>query len=334
MKEHLNTLFSGKSLNRFQAEDAMNKIIEGMVSPEQVSAFLGALRVKKETVDEIVGFAKSMRKHAVNIKTRHNGNLIDVCGTGGDGTDTFNISTVSSFVIAGAGLAVAKHGNRSVSSKCGSADVLKELGVKIDFNPEKVNKIVNEIEIGFLFAPLFHPAMKNVAPIRQAIGLRTVFNMLGPLCNPAGVRKQVIGVYSKEIIDIIANALIELGSEEAMVVSSDDGMDEFSLSAKTHVAHLKDGKVYKYKLSPKEFGFSHSPMEKLKGGNSKENAEILESILKGEKGPRRDVVIMNSAAAIITSGLSKEIKTAVKIAEESIDSGKAYNKLEQLRSYQ
>ncbi len=333
MKEYLNILFSGKSLNRTEAEQAMNSIIEGNALPEQVSAFLGALRVKGETVEEIVGFAKSIRANAVNIQTKHR-YLTDVCGTGGDGTNTFNISTAAAFVIAGTGIPVGKHGNIAVSSKCGSADVLKALGVKIDFTPEKITGIINEIGIGFLFAPLFHPAMKNVAPIRKAIGLRTVFNMLGPLCNPAGVKRQIIGVYDKNLIGLIAAALIELECEEAMVLSSDDGMDEISLSAKTEIAHVKDGKVLRFTVSPEDFGCSPSSIENLKGGDAVENAVTIENILKGEKGPKRDIVLMNAAAAIKVSGIINDLKTGVQVAEEAINSGKAFNKLEQLRYYQ
>ncbi|MEK7434989.1 MAG: anthranilate phosphoribosyltransferase [Cyanobacteriota bacterium] len=329
MKEYLNILFNGNSLNSEQAEIVMNYIIEGKYSNEQISAFLGALRARGEKVEEIVGFVRAMRKKAVKIDI-DNKHLIDVCGTGGDGKNTFNISTASAFVIAASGIPVAKHGNRAISSKCGSTDVLSALGIKTDFSAEKIPSIINEIGIAFLAAPIFHPAMKSVAPIRQSLGVKTVFNLLGPLCNPTGLKRQVIGVYDQKLTSILANALKELGSEEVIIVSSDDGMDEVSLSAKTEISHLKENKVYSYSISPEDFGFNFSD-DNLEGGTPEENAEIIYNILKGEKSAKRDIVIMNASTALVVSGLVKNLKLGVKIASEAIDSGKALNKLEQLR---
>lgn len=334
MKEYLNTVFSGKSLNKLEAREAMDTIIRGNVSSEQISAFLGAIRARGESVNEIVGFVHSIMNSAIKIETNQPNHIIDVCGTGGDNNNTFNVSTAVAFVVAGAGIPVAKHGNISVSSKCGSADVLKELGIKIDFSPEKTTEIINATDIAFLFAQLFHPALKAVAPIRKAIGIKTVFNMLGPLCNPAGVKKQIIGVYDTKILDVVAEALLELNCQEAIVVASEDGMDEVSLSAKTQIAHLKKGKVYKYSISPEDFGMNYSSIDQLKGGDSKENAMIIESILNNQSGPKKDIVVVNAAMALQLSGLIDDLKVCVKIAEESISSGKALNKLNLLRSYQ
>lgn len=333
MKDFLNTIFSGNSLNRDQAEQAMDKMIDGKTSSEQIAAFLAALKLKKETVEEIVGFVKSMRKNALKIDITHS-HLIDVCGTGGDGYNTFNISTACAFVIAGAGIPVAKHGNKAVSSKSGSADVLTELGVRVDFSPQEVEKIINEIGIGFLYAPVFHPAMKNVAPIRQALGVRTVFNILGPLCNPTGLKRQLIGVYDASLVNILAEALLELGSEEVIILSSEDGMDEVSLGSNTFLAHLKKGKIYNYKVSPDDFGISYAKSEELKGGTSKENAEIIEAIFRG-KGTeaQENVVLINSATALLVSGLVPDLKTGFSIAKDSIRTGKALKKLEELRQY-
>lgn len=330
MKEYLNILFNGESLNSEQAELVMLNIIEGKYSNEQIAAFLGALRARGEKVEEIVGFVKAMRKKALKVELEAP-NLIDICGTGGDGRNTFNISTASAFVLSAAGAKVAKHGNRAISSKCGSTDVLTALGVKTDFSPEKIKDIINETGLAFLAAPLFHPAMKTVAPIRQALGVKTVFNLLGPLCNPTGLKRQIIGVYDQKLLYILAKALKELGSEEVIVLCSDDGLDEVSLAEKTSIEHLKEGKIYSYTISPQDFGFNFSN-ENLEGGTPQENAEIIESILKGEKSAKADVVIINSALALVVSGVAKNLKTASKKVKEVIESGKAYKKLEQLRS--
>lgn len=332
MKEYLNILFSGNSLNAGQAEEIMDLIIEGNVSNEQIAAMLGALRVKKETVEEITGFVRSIRKNALNFETKHR-YILDVCGTGGDGSNTFNISTASAFVISGAGIPVAKHGNKAISSKCGSSDVLKELGIKIELTPERAKEIIDESALGFLFAPNFHPALKKVAPVRQALGLRTVFNLLGPLSNPAGVKRQIVGVYDISLIETIAGVLLELGTEEAIVLSSEDGMDEVSVSARTKISHLKDGRIFTSFISPEDFGLPFSKMEELKGGTPQENAVIIENILKGEKGAKRNSVLINSAVALYISGQSVALNTCFEIAKESIDSGKAYAKLEQMRKY-
>lgn len=332
MKEYLNTLFSGKSLNRISAENAMDIIIENQASTEQISAFLGAVSAKGFNVDEIVGFVKSIRKHSIKIEVT-NEYMIDVCGTGGDNKDTFNISTAVAFVVAGAGIPVAKHGNGAVSSKSGSIDVLRKLGVNVDLSAQEIINSIEKNNLAFIFAPLFNPAMKNVAGIRKSIGVKTVFNILGPLCNPANVKKQIVGVYDYNLTEVIAEAMLELDFKEAMVVSSLDGMDEISLSAKTRISHLKNNKVYDYYVTPEDFGLEYSDIDQLKGGDSTENSQIVENILKGEKSIKRNAVLINAATALQLTGLINDFKTGIKIAEESIDSGKAYQKLQALKEY-
>lgn len=331
MKDYLQQLFKGQSLSRQQAEEAMELLMQGSVHHAQVGAFLGALRVKGETIDEITGFVTTMRKHAVKVPIQSQ-DLIDTCGTGGDGAETFNISTAVAFVLAGAGANVAKHGNRSVSSKCGSADVLEVLGIKTDVSHETVSKSVDELGLGFFFAPAFHPAMKHVAPVRRALGVRTVFNILGPLCNPAAVDYQVLGVYDVKLLNTMASVLGELGSKEVMVIASDDGLDELSLSAPTSIAHLKAGKVTQYKISPEEVGLNRVPASAIKGGDSNENAQILLNILKGEHGAPRDIVLFNAAAGLIVTGKVSNWTEGIALAAETIDSGQAMAKLEQVRS--
>jgi len=329
IKEAIAKVVEKKDLREDEMVSVMREIMEGEATPAQIAAFITALRMKGETVDEITGAARVMREKALKVKTRASV-VVDTCGTGGDESFTFNISTAAAFVAAGAGLTVAKHGNRSVSSKSGSADVLKSLGVNIEAEVERVEECLDSIGIGFLFAPLMHGAMKYAAPVRREIGIRTIFNILGPLTNPAGARYQVLGVYRSELTEVLANVLKNLGSTRAFVVSGNDGLDEMTLTSETKVSELKDGKVNTYSIKPEEFGMTRCKLFELQGGEPDDNARIISAILKGDKGPKRDVVVLNAAAAIVASGMAKDIKEGIKLAEEAIDSGKALEKLEKL----
>ncbi|MEW6087150.1 MAG: anthranilate phosphoribosyltransferase [bacterium] len=330
IQEAIKKVVEKNNLSRHEITEVMREIMTGSATPAQIACFITALRLKGETVDEITGCAEVMRdvakKISVNSKT-----IVDTCGTGGDGMQTFNISTTAAFVVAGAGLSVAKHGNRSVSSKSGSADVLLELGINIEADALCVEDCLNSVGIGFLFAPLFHPAMKFAIGPRREIGIRTVFNILGPLTNPAGAGFQVLGVYDEKLTEVMADVLGKLGASRVFVVHGEDGMDEITTTGKTKVSELKNGKVTTYFVTPEDFGLKRAALSDLKGGTAKENAEILLSVLKGEKGPRRDIVLLNAAFAVTAGGTSKDIKEGIKIAAESIDSGKALTKLESLR---
>ena len=330
IQEAIKKVIEKNNLSEQEVINVMREIMTGNATPAQIACFITALRLKGETVEEITGCAKVMREVAKKIKVRSEA-IVDTCGTGGDGMNTFNISTTTAFVAAGAGLAVAKHGNRSVSSKSGSADVLKELGVNIEADVPCVEDCVNSVGIGFLFAPLFHPAMKFAIGPRREIGIRTVFNILGPLTNPADADFQVLGVYDEKLTEAMANVLGKLGSKRAFVVHGEDGLDEITTTGKTKVSELKDGKVTTYFVSPEDFDLKRAVMSDLHGGLPKENAEILLSILKGEKGPRRDIVLLNSAFAINACGKADSIKEGIKIASVSIDSGMALAKLESLK---
>lgn len=330
IKESIKKIVEGHNLTREEAALTMDTIMQGNATPSQIAAFLTALRMKGETVDEITGFAEKMREHAVNIYP-HQKSLVDTCGTGGDVSGTFNISTVSAFVAAGAGVPIAKHGNRSVSSRCGSADMLEALGVKIDIDPKKVEECINEVGIGFIFAPNFHKAMRHAMPTRKEIGIRTVFNILGPLTNPARAKAQVLGVFHPELTEKVAEVLRNLGVEHAIVVHGMDGLDEISVSEKTQVTELKDGKIHTYFIKPEDFGIHRGRKDEILGGSTAENAEIAIEILKNEeKGTKRNIVLLNAAAAIFVGGKAKDIKEGIKLAAESIDSGEAYRKLEEL----
>lgn len=304
--------------------------MDGRATAAQMGAFLAALRVRGETYEELVGFAQALRERAARVRVRRSP-LIDTCGTGGDGSGTFNISTTAAFITAGAGAAVAKHGNRSVSSRCGSADVLEALGVKTELGARQAARCVEEAGIGFLFAPSLHPAMRHAAPVRRELGCRTVFNLLGPLANPAGARRQLLGVYSTALVATLARALRELGSEEALVVSARDGLDEISLGAATVVAHLRRGKIRQYEINPRSLGLKPCPKEALAGGGPRRNARILLSVLKGEKGPARDISLLNAGAALVVAGLADDFRTGMKLAAESVDSGRALAALERLK---
>ncbi|MBC8284939.1 MAG: anthranilate phosphoribosyltransferase [Nitrospinae bacterium] len=328
-QKSLQSIVSGNDLSEGEMVDAMTQVMDGKVSDTQLAAFLTALQVKKETVHEIVGAARVMREKAEKVKVKAS-HIVDTCGTGGDGADTFNISTAVAFVVAGAGVTVAKHGNRAVSSKSGSADVLKCLGVNIDASLKTVERCIEEIGIGFLFAPLMHKAMKHAATVRKELGFRTLFNILGPLTNPANAHAQVLGVFDSRWVNPLAVVLRDLGSRHALVVHGFDGLDEITLTGETQISELKNGDVTNYSFNPKEFGYSLCSSADLRGGVPEENAEIIRGILKGEQGFKTDIVILNAAAAVYVGGKAESIEKGILIAANSIDSGEANKKLEEL----
>ncbi len=343
IKESLFKVVNREDLTEEEMVETMTEIMEGKATQAQIGAFITALRMKGETIEEITGAARVMREKAVKIGSG-NGlvsldrddinidqeTIVDTCGTGGDGTNTFNISTTTAFVVAGAGLKVAKHGNRSVSSCCGSADVLEELGINLNVTPSEVEKCLDEIGIGFLFAPLLHGAMKYAIGPRKEIGLRTIFNILGPLTNPAGANVQVLGVYEAKLTRPLAEVLGRLGSRSAFVVHGVDCIDEISITGETLVGELRDGEVKEYRIHPEDFGLPCSSIESIRGGNAKDNAKIVKSVLGGESGPKRDVVLLNAAAALVAAGKAGDFKEGILMAEESIDSGRALEKLDSL----
>ncbi len=329
ISEYLEILLAGSDLTFEQARGLLDEIFAGEVLEPQVAAFLTAMRVKGEKPQEIAGLASSLREHAVSVKADI-GNMIDTCGTGGAVIKTFNISTASALAAAGAGVYVAKHGNRAITSKCGSADVLVELGVKIDLGPDKVAECLEEAHIGFMFAPMFHPAMKYVQPIRKALGFRTVFNILGPLANPAGVTSQVMGVASADLIEKIAETLKLLGTKRAMVVHG-GGLDEISTVGKTDIYRIVDGQVEKTELDPESLGIKLADIEELKSGDAAYNASIVRGILDGsETGAKKDIVLLNAAAGIMTAALADDFESALKMADESITSDSAMGCLEKM----
>ena len=317
----------GRSLSEDEAADVMRDIMSGEATPAQIGAFLVALRAKGETVDEITGMARVMREHALAVPTAGLSGLVDTCGTGGDASGTFNVSTAAAFVVAGAGGRVAKHGNRAMTSACGSADVLEALGVKIDLNPEQVAQCIRDVGIGFMFAQTFHPAMKHVAGPRREIGIRTVFNILGPLTNPAGAAHQLLGVARPELAPLLAEALGRLGVRHALVVHGHGGLDELSLSGPSTVHELRDGALREYNISPKEVGLAEAPNEAARGGNPEENAAALRAVLDGDTGPLRDITLLNAAAALVAADLASELKEGVRLAARAVDSGAARDKL-------
>lgn len=328
MKEAINMLVSNLNLSEREMAECMTEIMEGKASDAQIGAFLAALRMKGETVDEITGAAQVMRQKATTIKAPEG--VLDTCGTGGDMSHTFNISTTTAFVVAAAGIPVAKHGNRSVSSQSGSADVLEALGVKIDLTPEKVERCLEETGFGFLFAPLFHPAMKYAVKPRQEMGIRTIFNILGPITNPAGARRQVLGVFTARLTKTLAMVLGNLGAVDAIVVHGEDGLDEASISARTKVSRFRENKVENFFIEPEDFGIWRTDPEQLRGGSKTDNADITRAVLRGEKGPKRDIVLLNSALALIAGGAAEDFKTAFSMAAESIDSERAIKKLDEV----
>lgn len=332
MKSAIQAVVEKKDLTKQEAAAVMEKLLTGAATQAQIAAFLTALRMKGETMDEIVGLASVLSDKAEHIHPNVP-NYIDLVGTGGDCTFTFNISTTSALVTAAAGLPVAKHGNRSISSKSGSGDVLEALGVNIMAEPETVGKCVEEVGIGFMFAQTFHKSMKYVGQARSEMGIRTVFNILGPISNPSDAKGMVIGVYDPKLTEVLARALAGLGVERAFVFSGKDNMDEITLSTETIVSELKNGEVRTFELSPEQFGMQRVPLSELQGGNAGENAAITRAILAGERGPKRDIVLLNAGAALYIGGVSDSVAAGIKRAEEAIDSGKSMEVLEKLIAY-
>jgi anthranilate phosphoribosyltransferase len=327
--EYLEVILNGNDLTFEQAKALQDTIFEGQVTEVQIAAFLAMMRMKRATADEIAGLAQSLRDHAVRVHAEQK-HLIDTCGTGGAVVKTFNISTASALVAAGAGAYVAKHGNRGITSRCGSADVLEELGVNIDPGPDVIARCIREAHIGFMFAPKFHPAMRFVQPIRKSLDFRTAFNILGPLANPAGVRAQVMGVADADLLDRIAECLKKLGARRALVVHG-QGMDEISLLGKTRIVELRDGKVASFELDPTDYGIANASIDALGSGDAIANAAAIRDVLAGkDKGPRRDIVVLNAAAGIVVAELADSFEQAVPLAKASIDDGKALHCLEKL----
>jgi anthranilate phosphoribosyltransferase len=328
------------ALTRDEARAVMAEILSGGATDAQIGAFLVALHMKGETVDEIVGFAQAIRAtatplqtadgHALDLSGTGRDALVDTCGTGGDTSGTFNISTATALVAAGAGVKVAKHGNRSVTSKCGSADVMEALGVKIDLPPSRIAECLEKAGIAFLYAPALHSAMKYVQPVRRELRLRTVFNLLGPLTNPAHASAQVVGVYSADLVEKLAEALSELGLRRALVVHGRDGLDEITITGATKIAEVRDGQLRSYEVTPEEFGLRRAPLSEIAGGDASQNADIIRHILDGERSARRDVVILNAAAALVAAGHADKIHDAVPVAAYAIDSGHAKQRLKLL----
>ncbi len=339
--EALRKVVERQDLTREEALAVMQEIMAGGASDAQIAAFLVALRMKGETVEELTGFATVMREKVARVETKARAALtgtdrealVDTCGTGGDASHTFNISTATAFVVAGAGLPVAKHGNRSVSSLCGSADVVEALGINLELPPEVVGQCIDEVGIGFLYAPLLHKAMKYVMPARREIKIRTVFNVLGPLTNPAGAAAQVMGVYDGTLTETLAAVLRELGSRRAFVVHGFDGLDEISNTGETKVSELREGKVTTYVIAPEDFGIRRASLADLRGGDARENASIIKRILQGEKGPKRDVVLLNAAAGLVAGGKAEGLREGLELAREAIDGGAAMEKLIKLQEF-
>jgi anthranilate phosphoribosyltransferase len=330
----------GQSHSRDEARVVMSEVLSGKCSDAQIAALLVALHMKGETVEEIVGFAEAIRAAAVPLPLSGDSSvdvsgtgrdaLVDTCGTGGDASGTFNISTATAFVVAGCGVRVAKHGNRSLSSRCGSADVMEALGININLPPERVAACLEEVGIAFLFAPAMHSAMKHVQTARRELRLRTVFNLLGPLTNPARATAQVVGVYAIDLVEKLAEALSMLGLHRALVVHGLDGLDEITITGPTRIAEVRDGNVRTYEVTPEEFGMARAELRDISGGDAADNAAIIRSVLAGEKSPRRDVVLMNAAAALVAAGKADHMRDAIPLACNSIDTGMAAKKLNAL----
>ncbi|THB80512.1 MAG: anthranilate phosphoribosyltransferase [Desulfobacteraceae bacterium] len=329
---NLNLIIQRKNLDQDQMALMLEDIFSGQITEAQIGAFMAALATKGETFEELAGAARAMRRKASRIQTVSK-KVIDTCGTGGDSSGSFNISTTTAIVVAGCGVTVAKHGNRSISSKCGSADVLESLGVNIDTDPEVVEEAVNEIGIGFMFAPRFHGAMKYAAKARKDVGIRSIFNMLGPLTNPAAASCQLLGVYAPQLTEMFAQALKLLGVSKAFVVHGHDGMDEITTTAPTRVSELKSGLIRSYDLDPIEFFEDYAATEDLKGGDVELNARITRDILNGDPGPKRNIVLLNSAAALVAADAAADIKEGLELAAGALDSGRAKEKLEQLADF-
>jgi anthranilate phosphoribosyltransferase len=338
--EAIKRVIEREDLSADEARSVLEQIMSGDCTDAQIGSLLTALRMKGETADEITGFARAMRAKAsavspafvvsATMSGTERDALIDTCGTGGDASGTFNISTATAFVVAGCGVRVAKHGNRSVSSHCGSADVMEAMGIKIEIAPEVIARCIDEVGIGFLHAPMLHTAMKHVAPARRQLGIRTIFNLLGPLTNPAGADTQVIGVYSAHLTELLAQALNALGSRRAMVVHGSDGLDEVTITGESKVTELRGGKIETYTVAPEDFGITRASMKDIQGGDAQQNAQIIIEVLGNKSGPRRDIVLMNAAAALVASNKATDFKEGVKLAQDSIASGRAKAKLDQL----
>lgn len=331
IQEALKKVIAGDDLTRDQAYTVMEEIMEGKATPAQIGAFLVAEKLKGETYQEVAGFAHAMLDKATVIETQYE-NAIDMCGTGGDGAGSFNISTIASFVVAAGGVPVAKHGNRSVSSQCGSADVLEKLGVKIDISAEKIARCLDEIGIGFLFAPGLHRAMKHASAPRRELGVRTVFNILGPIVNPAKVKRQVLGVFDEKLTRLMAKVLRELGSEHVLIVHSEDGLDEVSIYAPTQAVELKDGEITERRLLPEDFGLSAPSQNGISGGTPGDNARIALDVLSGKPGAARDIVVANSACGLFVGGAAKDFVEAATLARQCLDSGAAMEKMNSLQT--
>ncbi|UCG81072.1 MAG: anthranilate phosphoribosyltransferase [Desulfobacterales bacterium] len=344
LKQAIQKVVNRSNLTEQEMEAAMDVIMSGQGTPAQIGAFITALRLKGETVEEITGAARVMRRKATRIQAdntivnvdRDEINLdletiVDTCGTGGDGTNTFNVSTTTAFVVAGCGLRVAKHGNRSVSSLCGSADVIESLGVNLDVPPAVVEKCLNEVGIGFLYAPALHGAMKYAIGPRREIGIRSIFNILGPLTNPAGANVQVLGVYDKGLTPVLAEVLHNLGSRSAFVVYGEGSLDEISIIGKTQLSELKNGQVTTYSIQPEDFGLPRADLADIRGGNAQKNAGIVLSVLQGEHGARRDMVLLNAGAALVAAGRAADFREGITQAGEAIDTGRAMEKLEGMK---
>ncbi len=328
IREAIVKLAAGGSLDQSEASAAMESIMDGEATPAQIAAFITALRFKGETSDEIAGLARVMRLRAIHVHTPFA--VVDTCGTGGDESGSFNVSTTAAFVVAGTGTRVAKHGNRAMSSRAGSADVLESLGVRLDIGPEGVARCIDEVGIGFMFAQSFHPAMRHAGPVRREIGIRTVFNILGPLTNPARARHQVVGVADPAQVTKMAAALLALGTRHALVVHGEPGIDELSISGPTRIAEVVGGTIKEYRVEPAALGLDVAPRAAIAGGDADENAKMLRRVLEGERGPRRDVVLLNAAAALVAADVADSLATGVATAAESIDTGAARAKLEGL----
>jgi anthranilate phosphoribosyltransferase len=330
VQEAIRAVVAGRSLSIEEATSVFTDIMSGNATDSQIAAFIVALRMKGETAEEITGAASVMREKATHVLPESTAHLVDTCGTGGDGANTFNISTAAAFVAAGAGAVVAKHGNRSVSSRCGSADVLEALGINIGIPPEKMKECLDTAGISFLFAVALHKAMKYAIGPRKEVGVRTIFNVLGPLTNPALAPHQLLGVFSESLTVTMASVLKNMGTKRAFVVCGDDGLDEISISGPTNIAELRDGAITRYSVAPEQFGLRRAPADAVKGGTPQENAAIVLGILDGQKGPRRDIVVLNAAFALTAAGIASDPKDGIGRAEESIDSGKAKGKLDLL----
>jgi anthranilate phosphoribosyltransferase len=338
--EAIRQIIDCRDLSAAEAELVLDQIMTGECTDAQIASLLTALRMKGETVEELTGFARVMRRKAAPVHPRSTGTaaiagtereaLIDTCGTGGDVSGSFNVSTATAFVVAGAGVRVAKHGNRSVSSQCGSADVVEALGVRIELQPDQIARCIDEVGIGFLHAPLLHDAMKHVAPARRQMGIRTIFNMLGPLTNPAGADTQVVGVYAEHLTELLARVLGELGATRALVVHGSDGLDEITITAESKITELKHGRLRSYAIAPEDVGLNRASLKDIQGGDAQANSKIILEVLDGQPGPRRDVVLLNAGAAFVASSKAAGFAEGVEIAAESIDSGKAMDKLRRL----